>query len=381
MTIPSSRIAVMLPRLSRYGGVEQFAYRLSEALAARGHEVHFLCARAETEAPQGVRPVVLGRMGGVRVLKMLWFLIRAEQARRKGGYDLAISLGKTWNQDITRVGGGPLQVFWRLSLLAWPPGLPRFLKRLARWFQPANWLTLFIEKHMFTTTPRVVAISDAVRGWVEEIYPHLAAGKGPQTLHTIYNCPDVSRFSPPAAEEKRAARVRFGVKEGTHALGLATTNFALKGVAQLIDALALLPGDVHAHIAGGRNPKPYLERAERLGVAERVHFHGKVTDMQAFYHALDLFILPTFYDTLGNVVLEALSSGLPVICSDRAGAAAFLPEAQVLREPENPAAIARMVEALRRAEKPVATLEPKGAGIAELVALAEEELRNKLTRG
>lgn len=376
MAFSSSRIAVMLPRLSRYGGVEQFAYRLSEALAARGHQVDFLCARAETEAPQGVRAVVLGRVGGVRVLKMLWFLIRAEQTRRKGGYDLAISLGKTWNQDITRVGGGPLQVFWRLSLLAWPPGPPRFLKRLARWLQPANWLTLYIEKHMFTTTPCVVAISDAVRGWVEEIYPQLAV-PGPQTLHTIYNCPDVSRFSRPSTEEKQAARARFGAGEGTYALGLATTNFALKGVAQLIDALALLPGDVHAHIAGGRNPRPYMERAKRLGVDGRMHFHGKITDMQAFYHALDLFILPTFYDTLGNVVLEALSSGLPVICSDRAGAAAFLPEAQILREPENPAAIARMVEALRRAESPVAVLEPKGAGIAELVALAEEELRKK----
>ncbi len=378
----AARIALMLPRFSRYGGVEQFGYQLAEALCRAGHNVDFICSRQETPAPEGVRIRNVGRIGGVRALKMLWFLIRAEQLRQREQYDLTVSLGKTWNQDITRVGGGPLQVFWRLSELAWPAGAPRALKRFARLIQPANWLTLLIEKRMFTRTPCIVAISDAVRGWVEEAYPHLAKGApfagGPvQTVRTIYNCPDVSRFHPPLPHEKLTAKDRFKVKAGTYALGLATTNFALKGVAQLIDALVLLPGDTHLHVAGGRNPGVYRDRARRAGVEGRVHFHGKVDDMQSFYHALDMFVLPTFYDTLGNVVLEALGSGLPVICSDRAGAAAFLPEGQVLRRPEDPAAIARMVEALRRAEKPVASLEPKGAGIEEMIALIEEELRKK----
>ncbi len=375
------RIALMLPRFSRYGGVEQFGCRLAEAFVQAGHAVDFLCARQETPAPEGVRVLAVGRLGGFRVLKMLWFLIRVEQLRRRGAYDLTISLGKTWNQDVTRVGGGPLQVFWRLSEQAWPPGPARIAKRIARLLQPANWLTLFIEKRMFTTTPSIVAISDAVRGWVEEAYPHLAANATPaaggisQAVHTIYNCPDVSRFHPPAPAEKNTAKMRFGVAPGTYALALATTNFALKGVAQLVDALALLDADIHLHVAGGRNPRPYQEQARRLGVAERVHFHGKITDMQGFYHAADLFVLPTFYDTLGNVVLEALGSGLPVICSDRAGAAVFLPENRILRHPDDPAAIARMVAEARASGEAAPPLEPRGAGIVEMVALAEDILR------
>lgn len=101
------RIALLLPRLGRYGGVEQFAWHLAEALAQRGHEVDFICARKEGEAPAGVRPVVVGRKGGLKVLKALHYLVQAERMRRRGDYDLTVSFGKTWEQDILRVGGGP----------------------------------------------------------------------------------------------------------------------------------------------------------------------------------------------------------------------------------------------------------------------------------
>ncbi|MBU4378367.1 MAG: glycosyltransferase, partial [Proteobacteria bacterium] len=82
------RLALVMPRLSRYGGAESFAWRLGEALARRGHAVDFICARCEAEPPEGVTPVVVGRFGGLRVIKILWFALMAERARRTGGYDL-----------------------------------------------------------------------------------------------------------------------------------------------------------------------------------------------------------------------------------------------------------------------------------------------------
>ncbi len=374
------RIALMLPRFSHYGGVEQFAFRSAEALAKRGFAVDFICARQETDPPPGVRVIAVGRYGGLKVLKMLWFLVRAEQVRKQGEYDLAISFGKTWNQDITRVGGGPLRVFWRLSGQAWEEGLPRLLKQTSRLLQPANWLTLLIEQRMFHKTKHVVAISDTVRGWLVEEFPHLDEAGGEQHLQTIYNCPDVSRFAPPTAEQRASARKAFGVTEGTYALGVATTNFALKGVGQLISTLPLLEEDVHLHVAGGRNHGRYDALAARLGVAKRVHFHGKVRDMGAFYHALDMFVLPSFYDTLGNVVLEALGSGLKTLCSNRAGAAAFLPPEQVVQDPADVREIADKVGQLRRKTE-VPPFVPKGTGIAELMQLVETCLTEKRAGG
>ena len=372
-----SRIALMLPRFSRYGGVEGYAYSLAGDLAARGHAVDVICARRETEAPEGVRIIEVGRPFGVKVVKMLWFLIRAEQVRRSGNYDLSVSLGKTWNQDIARVGGGPLPVFWRLSREAWEEGWPRLIKQFSRLTQPANWLTRIIENRMFSRTPRIVAISDSVREWVIEAYPKLGEpANSKQKLLTIYNCPDVSRFSPPLQEERDAARQAFGIKGHRYVIGLATTNFALKGVAPLIRSLALLPEDTELLVAGGRNPQKYLALAASRNLETRVRFLGKVSDMRAFYHALDMFALPSFYDTLGNVVLEALSCGVKTLCSRRAGASAFLSSERIIIDPSDPVEIAEKVAALRACGEPVRFV-PKGTGTGELIALAEHFLESK----
>ena len=147
-----ARIALILPRLSRYGGVEQFAFRLAEALAETRnseHEVEFICARSECLPPVGVRTHIVGRPGGLKFIKMLWFLIRAEQVRKRGNYDLVISLGKTWNQDMMRVGGGPQKTFWELSEKAWPAGFSRWFKHLRRRLLPSNWLTRIIDNHQY----------------------------------------------------------------------------------------------------------------------------------------------------------------------------------------------------------------------------------------
>ena len=371
------RIALMLPRFSRYGGVEQYGHALAGEFASRGYEVDFICARREAEAPDGVRVIAVGRPPGLKVLKMLWFLLRAEHIRREGNYDLSISLGKTWNQDIARVGGGPLQAFWRLSQEAWDEGLPRLRKKIARLLQPANWLTLLIEKHMFTQTPYVVAISDSVREWVAGEYRQLAdPGNVRQELLTIYNCPDLSRFHPPLPEERAAARESVGMPSDAYAVGVATTNFAIKGIAPLIRSLSLLPEDTHLYVAGGRNPKKYRKLAGELSLENRVHFLGKVTDMQTFYHWLDMFVLTSFYDTLGNVVLEALACGLKTLCSNRAGASAFLPPDRIIADPGDPGEIAEKLLGFRREGEP-ACFVPNGSGIKEFIDLAERVLAER----
>lgn len=375
MSIPPARIAVMLPRLSRYGGVEQFAYRLSEGLAARGHTVDFLCARAETEAPQGVNARVLGRVGGVQVLKMLWFLARAETARRKGGYDLAISLGKTWNQDLLRVGGGPLRVFWPLSSRAWPPGLPRLLKAVRRHLSPANWLTLLLERRQFSGRSKVVAVSHLVRDWICTAHP----GLSPDCIDIVYNRPDLGRYHPCDADAQAAARAMLGLGEGDFAIGVATTNFELKGIGPLISALALLPSHMHLMVAGGRGTGRYLRFAQEKGVAERVHFLGKVQDMPGFYHGLDLFILPTFYDACSNAVLEAMACGLRVLTSTMNGAAYFLPEQQRLADPGDAVLLAEKISwlAASPAPPPFAWPEATPAGLDAFIQVAESMVRQK----
>jgi UDP-glucose:(heptosyl)LPS alpha-1,3-glucosyltransferase len=370
----------MLPRFSLYGGVEQFGYRLAELLARRGHAVDFICARQETDAPQGVRVLVVGRPPGFKLLKMLWFLVRAEQVRKAGGYDLVLSLGKTWQQDISRMGGGPLRVFWDKSERALPPGWRRFAKKLGRRLSPSNQLTLFLEKRQFSGESDVVAVSHLVRDWLLGAHDALDPGR----VRVVYNRPDTSRFFPPAAEKRRAARNKLiaGLTGGALRepeavfIGTASTNFQLKGVDPLIRSLALLPENTGLFVAGGRESAAYAALARRLGLEHRVRFCGRVDDMPSFYQALDIFILPTFYDACSNAVLEALASGCKVLTSRDNGAAFFLEDAAVLPDPGDVEDMAARLRRTMESPAPPPFLWPRDVpnGLEDFADLLERKL-------
>ncbi len=98
----------------------------------------------------------------------------------------------------------------------------------------------------------------------------------------------------------------------------------IKGLANLIDAWARLSDAECAgwHIVlAGPNQCGYadevLARAAARGVAARVSYVGPVFDAEkdALYAAADVFILPSFSENFGSVVVEALAAGVPVIAS------------------------------------------------------------------
>lgn len=325
------KIAIMLPRFSRYGGVERFGYNLSSALAVAGYSVDFICSRAEEEPPEGVQVITVGRYGLCRAGKLFWFVLAAEKVRKKGNYDLCISLGKSLNQDILRIGGGPLESFWGLSQRAWPAGFTRSFKMFRRRSALVNLFIKYIEHRQAASGCRMVCVSHRVKEWMIESHPVLADRK----IDIVYNKPDLSLFLPPEADKRAQSRAEFSITDNDILISTATTNFALKGVSSLIKALAELPKNYYLQVAGGRNPSRYMRLAEQYGVAERVRFLGKVTDMSEFYGRSDVFVLPSYYDACSNSVLEALACGLPVISSRDNGSSYFLPAEQVIDDPSD----------------------------------------------
>lgn len=53
-----------------------------------------------------------------------------------------------------------------------------------------------------------------------------------------------------------------------------------------------------------------------MAMNDSVIFLGSVNDMEKYYQAMDVFILPSLYEGLGIVNVEAQTAGLPVLCSD-----------------------------------------------------------------
>ena len=68
-------------------------------------------------------------------------------------------------------------------------------------------------------------------------------------------------------------------------------------------------------VGDGPEKSILTEKAKVLGISDRVIFYGASQDVPSLMSAMDVFVLPSLFEGLGIVALEAQASGLPVICS------------------------------------------------------------------
>lgn len=74
------------------------------------------------------------------------------------------------------------------------------------------------------------------------------------------------------------------------------------------DAMLLLVG-------AGPLQEPVRQQAARMGLSDSVIFVGGVEDTSPYYQMMDVFCLPSVFEGLGIVAIEAQASGLPCVCS------------------------------------------------------------------
>lgn len=101
-----------------------------------------------------------------------------------------------------------------------------------------------------------------------------------------------------------------------------------KGVDILLTAFARLPDTcAELNIVGDGSERRSLEAlAERLGISQRVRFHGFVPQREcaSLLEKMTFLVLPSLYECGGAVVLEAMAKGLPVIASNWGGPADYI---------------------------------------------------------
>lgn len=186
---------------------------------------------------------------------------------------------------------------------------------------------------------RVIAISMTAR---DDMVRTLGLSPGKVDLTPLGVRPQPDESPTPGSELRRRMRLGRG-----RILLCAAQMRPHKNLGAPIEALPLLPGDVRLVLPGSPTPHQAELRAlaDLLGVAERVHFPGWVSeaDLEGLYAAADCVVLPSLEEGFGLTVLEAMRCGVPVACSSASSLPEVAGDAALLFEPRDRRALARAV--------------------------------------
>ena len=154
-------------------------------------------------------------------------------------------------------------------------------------------------------------------------------------------------------DELRALRERLRLPDHAFVVFALGRMVVKKGFQDLLEAFARLEPRVGNRplvllIAGdGTQREPLADAAQRLGIAERVHWAGWQNDTTPYFALGDVFVCPSRHEPLGNVILEAWQHRLPVLSTRNEGAQELVHDGEnaLLAPLNDPAGLA---EALRR---------------------------------
>lgn len=222
-----------------------------------------------------------------------------------------------------------------------------YIKERGRPFtiNPTDWVVLSIEKHNCKrgNYKKIIAVSESLKQELMKYY-----GVPDEDIVVIHNGVNFEDFEPDP-ETRFEMRRQYDVKERDIILLWVGHYFGRKGLEYAIRALPMVHKDVKLFVVGGDNPSRYRQLAHELDVTHRVVFLGRSTNVKQWYAASDIFTFPTTYEAFGNVVLEAMATGIPVITSRIAGVAEVMRDGYdglLLDDPTDAGEIAQKINLL-----------------------------------
>jgi len=313
-------IALLTRRFdSAGGGTERDLIVTAKGLRAAGHEVSIFADEIRS-APGDwkVHRVGAGPRPG-RTLSLLRFAWAAAPAARRAGAELVLSFARCVGADVIRSGGGA-HVSYLRAARKWRGALGVS----AMWVSPYHQAQMLIEVQALRS-PRlkhVITVSNFVRDDLIREF-----GIAPGKAVTIYNGVDLNRFRPAVSPSDRASiRQKLVIPGSARVIAFVGNGFARKGLGFLIEAWPLVPGGAFLIVAGAdRQADKFMRRAQALNISGRVVFTGPQHDVERIFHAADAFALPSLFEPFGNVVMEAMASGLPAMTSAYSGVAELIP--------------------------------------------------------
>ena len=201
-----------------------------------------------------------------------------------------------------------------------------------------NWINERLQCFALKRADAVIAVSQPL------VARLVAAGVPPEKIRCIQN-----GYSPTKHLQRSVARERLGIVGEGPVVGWIGRLSPEKGADIMLEALALSDSSWRLSVIGDGAEKDSLRRqAERLGLSERITFHGEIGNAASLLTAFDAFVLSSRTEGTPITLLEAMDAQVPIVATAVGGVPDVVtPDTAILVNAEQPAAIARGLSEIR----------------------------------
>ncbi len=206
------------------------------------------------------------------------------------------------------IAGVPVRIYHNhgMALLS-----ERGVRRLLLWWSERIACLLAHEVIYVAESVRAAAVREGLCSW----------GKT-AVINSINGLDTDERFNPRKVGASAGAEIRrkYGISGDALVIGFVGRIFWVKGIEELVKAwkqVAVRFDSLHLLIVGAVDERvpvaPHV--VEQLIGDPRVHMTGYIDDVPPYYAAMDVFVLPSHYEGLGYVLLEASAMHIPVVAT------------------------------------------------------------------
>lgn len=180
---------------------------------------------------------------------------------------------------------------------------------------------IWLEQITAKITDKIITLTD--KGRDEHLHYKIAP---PSKFVTIHSGIELDQFKHPVDVQR--VKAQLNIPEGVFLFGSVTRLDPVKGTDILIKAMAEMcerfPLARLMIVGEGHEETKLKEQCENLKISDKVIFTGYQKNVVDFIHMMDVFILPSFNEGMGRVIIEAMACGKPVIASRTGGIPALI---------------------------------------------------------
>ncbi len=304
------KLAFAWVKYFEFGGVQRTALRIATECARRGHEVHFFAGEWSGQRPTGLSVHVIDAKAVTNHGSRKRFGISLRQATTNQGFHCIAGFTKIPGLDVYYVGETCFAA--RVDET----------KHWSYKSSPRYWGLKKLEKAVFDadSDAEIILVAPSERDKFIHYY-----GTDSGRFHLLP--PGINKHrlvrSIPTEREKFAFRAKLGLAANDYMLLNVGSRFKTKGIDRAIVALATLPEDLKQRsklfVLGDDNAKSFIELAKTQGVGDQVIFAGARENIADYYYAADLLIHPSYTESAGATLIEAMICGLPILVTENCG--------------------------------------------------------------